>query len=366
MEAGIAGITATVTAPPLATLLVTLLLAVAIGYFAFVALPRRGQAADPSLAPSLAALNWVVSTLAGTGVQGFENGACADAQFKMPYALAPLPDGSVVVVDTWNDCIRLVSGGAVTTLAGIDGKTGFVDGPAAAARFNHPRGVVVGADSAIFVADMYNHRIRRIKDGAVTTFAGSGEEGGVDGVGASASFSFPSGLALGPGGVLFVTEHRGHRVRKISPAGAVTTLAGGFNGPSGIAVDASGVVFIADQDNHIIRRITNGAIDTLAGNGAEGFADGVGAAAQFNHPDGLVLDRATGNLLVADWGNRIRAINPRSGAVSTLAGSGDLGSANGNKAAASFNLPRGVAVDAQGGILVADTGNHCVRRIERT
>ena len=327
---------------------------------------------------------YVVSTLAGNGARGFADGARAAAQFNEPHALAPLPDGSVVVADTENHCIRLIAagGGAVSTLAGKGGEEGFADGPAAAARFNRPYGVVVGADGAIFVADCGNHRVRRIKDGAVTTFAGSGKEGGADGIGAAASFNYPQGLALGPGGVLYVTEYWGHRVRMISPAGAVTTLAGSgmgtsgfadgrgatarFNPPTGIAVDAAGVVFVADRSNHRIRRITNGVVDTLAGSGAKGFADGVGAAAQFNYPHGLTLDPATGHLLVADRGNhRIRAVDPRSGAVSTLAGSGAREDDDGDAAAASFNCPWGVAVDAQGGILVADYRNHRVRRIAR-
>ena len=323
---------------------------------------------------------WTVSTFAGSGVAGFADGARAAAKFNYPFALAPLPDGSVVVADTDNHCIRLIAagGGAVSTLAGKGGEKGFADGPAAAARFNNPRGVVVGANGAIFVADSENLRVRRIKDGAVTTFAGSGEEGGADGVATAASFECFWGLALGPGGVLYVTECTSHRVRMISPAGTVTTLAGGggsgfadgrgaaarFECPTGIAVDAAGVVFVADQVNNRIRRITNGVVDTLAGSGAQGFADGAGSAAQFNCLGGLALDPATGYLLVTDQiNNQIRAVDPSSGAVSTLAGSGDEGAANGDAAAASFKGPCGIAVDAQGGVLVADTSNHRVRRI---
>ena len=160
------------------------------------------------MAASSLGVRWTVSTLAGSGAKGFADGARASAQFNWPHALAPLPDGSVVVADTWNHCIRLIAagGGAVSTLAGKGGEKGFADGPAAVARFYYPRGVVVGVDGAIFVADSWNHRVRRIKDGAVTTFAGSGENGGADGVGAAASFEGPHGLALGPGGVLYVTE----------------------------------------------------------------------------------------------------------------------------------------------------------------
>ena len=342
----------------------------------------KADAERAAAAAKAASNGWVVSTLAGSGAKGFADGARAVAQFNKPFALAPLPDGSVVVADTDNHCIRLIaaSGCSVSMLAGEGGEKGFADGAGAAARFCSPRGVVVGVDGAIFVADAGNHCIRRIKDGAVTTFAGSGEAGGADGVGAAASFCGPYGLALGPGGVLYVTEYGGHRVRVISPAGAVTMLAGGggsgftdgrgaaarFRGPAGIAIDAAGVVFVADLGNHRIRRIMNGTVETFAGSGEKGFAEGAGAVAQFFYPCGLAVDPATGNLLVSDTSNhRIRAVDSHSGAVSTLAGSGAKGSADGNVAAASFSRPEGVAVDAQGVILVSDTDNNRVRRIAR-
>ena len=344
---------------------------------AFVAVNPLGGVGTATNTPFL---NYIVSTLVGSGAEGFADGARTAALFNRPHALAPLPDGSVIVADTDNHCIRLVAagGGSVSTLAGKGGEKGFADGLAVVARFYSPRGVVVAADGAIFVAEWGNDRVRRIKDGAVTTFAGSGWVGGADGVGAAASFNSPNGLALGPGSVLYVTEYFGDRVRMISPAGAVTTLAGDgrlgfadgrgtaarFSFPLGIAVDAAGIVFVADRDNNRIRRITNGVVDTLAGSGEKGFADGAGAAAQFMWPRDLALDPATGNLLVADSGNnRIRAIDPRSGAVSTVAGSGAVGAADGDAAAASFRFPDGIAVDALGGILVADTSS--VRRISQ-
>ena len=242
------------------------------------------------------------------------------------------PDGQSLVFTTDHEVRRVpVGGGASVLIAGRFGEGGEDGSVATPARFRWPRGVVIGEDGSIFVADDGNHRIRRIMGDNVTTFAGSGEEGGADGVRAAASFTYPSGLALGPGGVLYVTER--HRVRMISPAGAVTTLAGNrvqgsadgrgaaarFYYPAGIAVDAAGVVFVADEWNHRIRRITNGVVDTLAGTGVEGFADGAGAAAQFNWPNGLALDPTTGHLLVADMGNhRIRSVDPRSGTVTTL------------------------------------------------
>lgn len=250
------------------------------------------------------------------------------------------PDGQSLIFTTGHEVRRVpVGGGASVQIAGSFEEEGGEDGVGIAARFRWPRGVVIGEDGSIFVADDGNHRIRMISPaGAVTTFAGSGEEGGADGVGIAASFTYPSGLTLGPGGVLYVSES--HRVRMISPAGAVTTLAGNrvqgfangrgteasFNYPTGIDVDAKGVVFVADSENHCIRRITNGVVDTLAGNGTFGSRDGVGAAAQFHDPMGLALDPTTGNLLVADVGNqRIRSVDPRTRTVTTLPIGGGAG-----------------------------------------
>ena len=320
---------------------------------------------------------FAVSTLAGSGAMGSADGERLAAQFNEPCALALLPDGSVIVADAGNHCVRLIAadGGGVSTLAGRAGGRGFADGPAAEARFHSPTGLVCCTDGSIFVADCGNKRVRRIKDGTVTTFAGSGKAGGADGVGAAASFDGLIALSLGPGGVLFVAEDAyGRRVRMISPAGVVSTLAGGrgaatgyFVRPAGVAVDDSGVVFVTDRDGACIHIVASGVSDMLTGSaGVNGFADGPGAAAQFNRPTGLVIDPVTGLLLVADTGNsRIRTVDPRTGAAGTLAGTGARGAADGDAAVASFRSPCAIAVDAQGGILVADAGNHLIRRIAR-
>ena len=297
-----------------------------------------------------------------------------------------LPDGAVAVADLDNHCIRLIlaSGGGVLTLAGRGGEEGSEDGPGAVARFSNPTSIVVVAEAGdyyLLVADYGNNKIRRISAGGfVTTYAGSGTAGGADGSGSAASFDLPYGLALGPGGVLYVTEWGGDRVRAVSPAAVVSTVAGGglsgfadgkgaaarFNCPSGIAVDAAGVIFVADSHNHRIRRISNHAVLTLAGSGERadadggGDPDGTGTEALFNNPRGLAIDPASGNLLVADSGSRrVRSVNPSTRAVTTVAGgSGDGGSDGG------FVAPIAVAVDGRGSILVVDVGSDLVRRVE--
>lgn len=216
--------------------------------------------------------------------------------------------------------------------------------------------------------------------------AGSGVAGTLDDIGGTARFSAPSALAIGPRGDLFVADFSSSRIRVVMmPVGAVSTLAGSsvpglvdsaaplsasFRAPAGVAVDSAGNVFVADSGNHVIRRIAagTGEVTTWAGSGAAGYANGTGAAAQFNSPRGLAIDSA-GNLYVADTGNhvirKITAVaasgsNPASGAVTLLAGTpGSRGSADG--AAGSFNGPSGVAVAPQGQVYVADTQNHLIR-----
>jgi hypothetical protein len=208
----------------------------------------------------------------------------------------------------------------------------------------------------------------------VTTLAGS-TFGSTDGVATAAQFEFPVALAVDAAGNVYVGDRDNHRIRKITPAGAVSTLAGStqgfadgtgtaarFNFPAGVAVDAAGNVYVADTFNQRIRKITPaGAVSTLAGSGTAGFANGVATAAQFNFPAGVAVD-AAGNVYVGDRDNhRIRKITP-AGAVSSLAGS-TAGFADGTGTAARFNFPEGVAVDAAGNVFVADAFNQRIRKI---
>jgi prepilin-type N-terminal cleavage/methylation domain-containing protein len=317
----------------------------------------------------------VVSTLAGSGTASFADGTGTAAQFNGPAGVAVDASGTVYVVDTYNYRIRKITpAGVVSTLAGST--RGFADGTGAAAQFNNPAGVAVDASGTVYVADFFNNCIRKISPaGVVSTLAGSGTDGFADGTGAAAQFYYPRGVAVDSSGSVYVADGYNNRIRKISPAGVVSTLAGStagfadgtgaaarFAGPGGVAVDASGTVYVADTSGNRIRKISPaGVVSTLAGSGMGGFADGTGAAAQFYYPSSVAVDNS-GTVYVTDSDNRIRKISP-AGVVSTLAGSAIPGFADGTGAAARFASPGGVAVDASGTVYVADNANNRIRKI---
>jgi len=270
-----------------------------------------------------------------------------------------------------------------TTLAGPDESPGAVDGPGSAARFNRPEGVAVDSAGNVYVADYYNYTIRKVTPGGVvTTLAGlAGSEGSADGTGSAARFNCPYGVAVDSAGNVYVADTDVCAIRKVTPAGVVTTLAGLAEQSDifGVAVDSAGNVYVADTANHTIRKVTpGGVVATLAGNASitnqagiriGGYADGTGSAARFNYPYGVAVDGA-GNVYVADSGNStIRKVTP-GGVVTTLAGNASSidwlgypigGFADGTASAARFNWPAGVAVDGAGNVYVADTANHTIR-----
>lgn len=307
----------------------------------------------------------VVSTLAGNGMRGYADGGGMAAQFNEPYGVAVDSFGNVYVADNENGRVRKIApGGIVSTVAGND-SGGFLDGPGTVARFARPDGVAVDGSGNVYVADMFNHAIRKVTPaGVVSTLAGNGIAGSADGTGTVAQFSYPEAVAVdGVGNIYVVDLNSG--VRKVTPGGVVSTLASGVRG-SGVAVDGGGTVYVAETYNNRILKITLGSvITTLAGSGTPGFADGTGAAAKFSSPNGLAMDVA-GNLYVADERNyRIRKISP-TGVVSTLAGSGLQGHADGAGAVAQFWEPQGVDVDAAGSVYVADWRGNRIRKITPT
>ena len=326
----------------------------------------------------------VVSTFAGTtDVFGSADGTGAAARFNRPRGVATDGAGNVYVADELNHTIRKITpAGVVTTLAGTAGVVGSTDAAGAAARFNSPVGVATDSSGNVYVADEFNHTIRKITPaGVVSTLAGmAGVIGSTDATGAAASFFLPRGVATDSAGNVYVADTSNHTIRKITPAGAVTTLAGTagttgstdatgtaarFHFPRDVATDGTGNVYVAELSNNTVRKITPAAVvTTLAGTaGSVGSADGTGAAASFNFPSGVATDSA-GNVYVADTNNNtVRKITP-AGVVTTLAGTaGVIGSTDATGAAASFNSPFGVAFDSTGNAYVADEGNHTIRKI---
>jgi sugar lactone lactonase YvrE len=240
---------------------------------------------------------------------------------------------------------------------------GAADGAGPAAQFSGIGGVALGADGNIYVSEFYNNTIRKITyDGKVTTIAGlAGEAGNTDGSGVQARFSSPNALAADRHGNLYVADYANNTVRKISAAGVVTTLAGAgqagaadgagtaaqFNGPNSIAIDEGGNLFVTDSLNNTIRKITpSGMVSTLAGfAGKTGSADGAGRNARFSYPWGIAIDRK-GNLYVADSGNNaVRRVTP-AGVVATVAGGAGQYANRTGALPAQLAYPIGVAFDA--------------------
>ena len=231
------------------------------------------------------------------------------ASFWWPKSIALDINGNMFVADAGNNLIRKISpSGVVSTLAG-NGTAAFADGSGTSALFYYPSGLSLDGAGNVYVADSGNNLIRKIStSGVVSTFAGSGSAAFADGTGTSASFYFPSGLALDTSGNVYVADLFNKLVRKVTPNGTVSTFGPSFGGwefaqPRGVAVDRAGNVYVADSGNNRIAMISpSGVVSTLAGNGTGGFADGAGTSATFYYPTGIALD-GVGNIYVADRDN---------------------------------------------------------------
>ena len=324
---------------------------------------------------------YVITTSRGSVASNAASLAVAPLLFPFPAALGLSISGVLYVGDTSLHTIQKIEpSGQVSPFAGSKGQTGTTDGPGPSALFNQPGGLAVTAAGGLVVADTANGTIRSITpSGVVTTLAGSSSNrGGTDGVGSAALFSVPVGIARGPDGAFYVADSTNHTIRKITADGTVSTFAGTagasgasdgsgtaarFNQPTGIAVDASGRLYVADTANNLIRSISSsGVVTTLAGvTAVAGAQDGSGGGALFNQPSGLAVD-ANGNVYVADTGNSaIRKIAP-SGTVSTLAGLPTIGGLkDGTGPNAWFNQPKALALS--GDLYVADTGNAAIRKV---
>jgi sugar lactone lactonase YvrE len=307
------------------------------------------------------------------------DGGVDDVYLYDPWDLAVAPTGEIYFTEYVANRVRaLDTQGKIRTLAGY-AKEGFQDGHGVVARFRHPIGIARLPDGSLAVADTLNHAIRRVTlGGDVTTLAGTGKRGFKDGPGVEAQFNEPNGIAADPQGNLYVADELNNRIRKITPDGFVSTLAGeggkGFEDgpgpdarlfwPTGVTYDPrDGSLFIADMNNHAIRKLTpTGELVTLAGNGVKGTSDGYGSQAQFRIPYGTDLD-SEGRLWIADWGNEtIRVMQP-DGRVETFAGSKPAGHIEGPAPFAKFDGLMNVRVGQNGILFVTSTDNERIQAV---
>ena len=302
-----------------------------------------------------------VLTVAGSS-QGFADGNAASAQFNIVSGVVKDASGNLFVCDRDNHRIRKITPqGIVSTFAG--GTMGFADGTGTAARFNQPYCITMDAAGNFYVGDRINHSVRKITAaGVVTTIAGNGTAGDVDGTGSAARFNEPIGLAVNSAGIIYVADYINHKIKKITAAGAVTTYQNIV--VFGLAVDAADNLYGTGYYNHYIYKFSPSGVYTLiAGeNGTAGQLDGTGAAARFNFPAGIAVD-VIGNLYVCDaFNHRIRKISA-SGVVTTLAGN-DPGVMDGIGSGASFDTPLGICGDFENkAVYVADFNNSRIRKL---
>ena len=323
-----------------------------------------------------------------SGGNGEESGGLAvEAQLSSPWDVALDADGNLYIADAINRRIRRVDpSGTISTIAGtgVEGYTGD-GGPAVEAQLSFPASLAVDAEGNLFIAEYFDHRIRRVdSSGIITSIAGTGEEGfsGDGGPAVEAQLASPRGVAVDADGNLYIADSRNRRIRKVDADGNISTFAGGgdrsgdggpavqaqLRSPSGVAVDAGGNLYIAVTTNSTLRRVDpSGTIATIAGAGRWGFSGDGGPATQAHlaAPSDVAVD-AAGNLYIADINNqRIRRVDP-AGIITTIAGTGEVGfSGDGGPAVeAQFDRPRGVAVDAAGNVYIADHGNHRIRKVD--
>ena len=330
-----------------------------------------------------------IATIGGNGSLGFggDNAAGTSAQLFLPMGVAVDTGGNVYIADTQNCRVRkLASGGTITTIAGNGGYSYSGDGGAATkAQLNAPQGAAVDAAGNFYIADTANHVVRKVAaNGAISTLAGNGTAGfgGDNGAAASAQLNSPTGVAVDGSGNVYIADSANSRVRKVSSAGSIATVAGngtpGYSGdgssaanamlnfPVAVAVDTAGNLYIADTNNSAIRKVsTSGTISTVAGNGLQGYSgdQGPATAARLNDPQGVAVDSA-GKLYIADTGNnRVRTV-AGNGAIATLAGNGLPGNSGdgGPATLAQLANPTGIAVDAAGSVYVSDASAY-VRKI---
>ncbi|HSP66276.1 MAG TPA: hypothetical protein VLN48_01035 [Bryobacteraceae bacterium] len=334
---------------------------------------------------------FTISTAAGTGAAGFagDGGQATAAQLRFPAGLAFDASGNIYIADSFNSRVRKVdTSGNISTIAGTGDFGYFGDGNTAAkAGLNRPYSVAVDKAGNIYIADAYNDAIRKVStSGTMSSFAGSSQRGlgGDGGAATGALLDTPTGLVLDAAGNLYIADTGNNRIRKVGTDGIISTFAGsgatgysgdggpatsaGLNAPQGIAVDNAGNVYVSDTLNHRVRKITpDGTISTVAGNGNGTLKGDGGPATQASlyYPKGLAVDRS-GNLYIADWLNsRIRMVTT-DGIIWTVAGNGsfDYQGDGGPATSAALRFPWGLAVDGASNVYVADDENSVIRLLK--
>ena len=333
--------------------------------------------------------NGIISIVAGNGLSrgGGDGGPATGASLAYPVGLALDSSGNLYIADDYNSNVRKVdTNGIITTVAGDGGQGGFAGdgGPATKALLANPAGIAVDKSGNLYIADRGNDRIRKVTaDGIISTIAGGSTSGfhGDGGPAVDATFTLPTSIAVDSSGNLFIADTNNAAIRRISPSGIITTVAGngqwGFTGdnaqatkaqlagPQGVAVDASGNLYIADTLNQRIRRVDpSGVITTIAGTGAAGFSgDGSAAtAASFSTPIAVAVD-ASGAIYVADLdNNRIRRFTVN-GTMATFAGTTTSAGDGGPSTQARLNTPWSIAVDSTGNLFIADRVDNRVRKV---
>jgi trimeric autotransporter adhesin len=339
-----------------------------------------------------------ISTYAGQGTEGYtgDGGAAVQAQLNSPMGLALDSAGNLYIADSGNNVVREVSkSGSITTVAG-NGSQGYSGdgGAATAAALDQPEGVRVAPSGLLYIADTFNNRVRVVSGGIIQTAAGTGVSSysGDGGLAATAGLFLPTDVATDSGGNLYIADYGNSRIRQVAQ-GRIQTVVGSasttvifnqapatsirLNGPTGLAVDSSGEIFIAEGgigtgsglaigDYKIWEVNGAGVVSTAAGNGIENFGGdgGPATAAQLNMPSNMVFD-TVGNLYIADSANnRVRKVSP-SGVITTVAGNGVAGYAGdgGSGASAMLNDPEGLASDIDGNVYIADTQNNRIRKL---
>lgn len=345
--------------------------------------------------PVLASAPAKVKDVAGAGTPDLIDGLKEEAMFNYPYGLAVNKDGGIIIADSYNNRIRLVKNGEVTTLAGsgdLMDLSGYrvgalIDGEALQAEFNHPRDVVIDSKGNIIISDSGNNVLRILCGTQVYTYAGEATPGYVDDKGEKARFNLPSGMAIDKEDNIYVADTLNNVIRKVSPEGEVTTFAGKaskeggfkegkahkalFNEPSDVAIDQEGVVYVLDSGNQRVRMIKDGQVSTVAGTApdkiegttyAKGdFNNGKAKIAQFNFPMGIDV-ASDGTIFLADtYNHRIRVIK-KDGTVGTLAGNGIAGWTNDYADTAQLNAPVDVLY-YKGTLYISEAWNNAIRSI---